>query len=164
MALILEDLAEREEQERIRKEAERVASPTGAAPGKKADPKKDAKKPDPKKGAPVADDPNVPKDITIEYAEDVPSAEDYLVLDKNYLNMKTLAQAPKGKPEPGVDKRTLKARELQEKYVVYRALPQKVAVVQRLNYVAPPEPEVPAEVEAQPEPQKTPAKGGARKK
>jgi hypothetical protein len=60
------------------------------APGKdnkKADPKKDAKGKPPAKGAVVADDPNSPKDIVVEYPE-VPSLPDYVIIDKSYLKMK----------------------------------------------------------------------------
>lgn len=61
----------------------------------------------------VADDPNTPKDITIEYAQDVPSLPDYVVIDRTYREMKANAnpieiQAPKSTTDAPVDKRALR--------------------------------------------------------
>jgi len=62
-----------------------VAAPN-TKDAKKPDPKKDAKGKAPAKGAAVIEDPNSPKDITIEYP-DVPSQPDYLIIDKSYTKM-----------------------------------------------------------------------------
>jgi hypothetical protein len=43
------------------------------------------------KGAAVADDPNTPKDIVVEYPE-VPCLPDFVIIDRNYLKMKETAK------------------------------------------------------------------------
>lgn len=87
-----------------------------AAPGKKPDPKAAAAKgaKDKGKGAAVIDDPNSPKDITIEYP-DVAALPDFVVIDRTYRQMKVNAYPPAVKVEkadPNVDKKALRFKNL----------------------------------------------------
>jgi hypothetical protein len=151
-----EELAKQDEQEKQdaqRKSAsESTNTAAAAAPAKgKPDPKKDAKKADPKKGgAAVADDPNVPKDLKIDFdLTHVKPEDDFLILDRNFTHMKH--PLPKTKPDPAQDKRTARANELAQHFVTIRGLPITATVQMKLNFVPEPIPEpVKEEVPVQP--------------
>ena len=163
--MLCEALKAEEEEAAKKLAAEKQANqPVPAAAGKKADPKAAAKKPDPKgKGVAVADDPNSPKDITIEYPE-VPLLQDYVIIDRNYRTMRdTINPPPKPtKPDPNVDKKALRLQYLKDTYSIMRALPMTCVTLVKLNYVEPPKPVV-REVEVTPQ-VVAPAKGAPKKK
>jgi len=78
--------SEEEEAKRIAAEKAAMAQTQSSMPtGKKPDPKAAAaaKGKDAKKGAPAVDDPNSPKEITIDYPE-CPALPDYVVIDRTY--------------------------------------------------------------------------------
>jgi len=170
LAMMNEALKQVEEEEVKRKADEKAASqavPTGAPTGKKPDPKAAAAAKGgkaPAKGAPVVEDVNSPKDITIDYPE-CPTLPDYVVIDRTYKQMKANANpvevVQKG-TDPNMDKRALRLAQLQDAYEIIRGKSVCVATVVRLNYVEPPPPVVEERVPT-PEPTK-PAKGGAAKK
>lgn len=85
---------EEDEAKRIAAEKAAMANTQTTLPtGKKADPKAAAAAKggkDAKKGAPVADDPNSPKDLNIEYPE-CPQMPDYIVIDRTYRKMRANA-------------------------------------------------------------------------
>ncbi len=148
-AILKEELAKTEAAEKER-EAARAAqtTPTAAtnapaAKGGKPDPKAAAKggKADPKKGAAgPADDPNVPKDIAVEFdLSQVQVEDDFLIMDRSFTHMKH--PPAKVKPDPALDKRTVRAQELAQTLTTMRSLPISATVRMRLNYVPDPEPE-----------------------
>lgn len=77
---------EEETAKRLAAEKSAVVAPPVGKDSKKVDPKAAAAAKGgkaPAKGAVVIDDPNSPKDITVDYP-DVPSLPDYVVIDKSY--------------------------------------------------------------------------------
>ena len=160
---MMNDALKFQEEETAKKiAAEKAAQqPVAAAPGKKADPKAAAKgAKDKGKGAPATDDPNSPKDITIEYPE-VQSLPDFVVIEHTYRKMRANAypaRTKNEKPDPTVDKKALRLQNLQDSYEMVRGLPINCATIVKLNYVEPPKPVV-EEQEVVPEPTKAPVKG-----
>jgi hypothetical protein len=77
--------AEEDEAKRIADAKAQMAQTQSSMPaGKKADPKAASKGgKDAKKGAPVVDDPNSPKEITIDYPETA-ALPDYVLIDRTY--------------------------------------------------------------------------------
>lgn len=112
---MMNDASKQQEEEIAKKIAAEKASsqPVAAAPGKKADPKAAAAKgaKDKGKGAAVTDDPNQPKDLTIEYP-DVPALPDFVIIDRTYRQMKFNANPPvkNEKPDPTVDKKAVRLK------------------------------------------------------
>ena len=93
LAIMIESLKQREDEEaKLAAEArlsQASLAPVPAGKGGKPDPKAAAaKKVDPKKGAVVTEDPNSPKEIVIDYPQDVKSLPNYLILDRSYTTMK----------------------------------------------------------------------------
>lgn len=136
-------LEEEETAKRIAAEKQPVAvAPTGKD-AKKADPKAAAKGKPAAKGAVVQEDPNSPKDITIDYpTENMAALADYVVIDRTYHQMRENANpsAQKAKVDPTLDKKTVRLQQLQEAYEIIRGIPISCATVVRLNYVEPPVP------------------------
>lgn len=84
---------------------------------KKPDPKKDAKGKPPVKGSVVVDDPNVPKEIVVEYPDNVPALQDFVIVDRSYLKMKeaekvVVQKSSKAPAEAVVDKKVMRTKEL----------------------------------------------------
>lgn len=119
---LLDEALKQEEEETARKiaaeKSANAAPPTGKD-AKKADPKAAAKGKPPAKGAVVQEDPNSPKDITIEYpVADIISLPDYCVIDRTYHKMRENANptALQVKVDPTLDKRTVRLQQLQDAY------------------------------------------------
>jgi hypothetical protein len=123
---------------------------------KKPDPKAAAKAKEAKKGAVVTEDPNSPKDITIDYPSDVTALPDYVVIERNYTQMREIAVPTikkAAKVDPTVDKKALRLSNLTRDYEIIRGKPITCATQVRLNYVEPPAPvEEERPISAKPDP------------
>ena len=104
----------------------------------------------------------MPKDIPVEFdMSQVTLEDDFMILDHSFTHMKH--PPAKVKPDPSLDKRTVRAQELAQTLTTMRALPISATVRMRLNYVKDPEPEpVKEEPVAQP-PATVSSKGKGKK-
>lgn len=114
LAMLNENLKHQEQEEAKRIAAEKAAATQSSQvpdKGKKGEVKGAAAKggKDAKKGAAVVEDPNSPRDITIDYAESA-ALPDYIIIDRNYRKMREIANpaAPVTKADPNADKKALR--------------------------------------------------------
>ena len=149
----LEDREQREK-EKAAKAAEEAASgannAAAAAPGKKADPKKDAKGgAKPAKGAVAADDKNSPQNIQVTY-EEIPEFDNFMIFERKYNAVPKEAAPAKKSTQPAAAGATGakaapagkdRSQELTAHYKILRAKPYSVAVLLKLNQPIPVEPE-----------------------
>lgn len=139
LAMMNEALKQAEDEEAQRIAAEKALAqpvPTGKD-AKKPDPKAAAKAKESKKGVAVVEDPNSPKDITIDYPSDVLALPNYVVIDRTYTEMRENAvpTIAKAKVDPNADKKALRLKSLTEAYEIIRAKPVTCATQVKLNYV-----------------------------